>query len=108
MPMTIAPNRIDARRCHMRFRALLFVLLPGLTLPVAVSTTASATTRTPCPLIEEASIPYIVDPVDLQTYYSDLWRPDDGGLNHPGIVVIHGGGFTAGDRSGVTSGAQTP
>ena len=50
---------------------------------------------------------YTTDPVDLTTYYRDIWRPDDGGANHPGIVVMHGGGFVTGTRTRVTDEAQT-
>jgi dienelactone hydrolase len=66
---------------------------------------APASASPGCALSEQANIPYTTNPGDGVTYYGDLWRPDDG-LNHPGIVAIHGGAFVGGYRSGMDDEVQ--
>src|SRR5205823_12153290 len=91
----------------MRLRTSILAVITALALPLPIAGTASATTRTSCPLVEQSDVAYTTDPVDHHLYYGDVWRPDDGGQNHPGVVVMHGGGFTSGSRGQMTDEAQT-
>src|SRR5438067_2990016 len=89
----------------LRVSNVVLCALVGLSASLLPSPAMAKTTT--CALVEEPNVAYTVDPVDLTTYYGDIWRPDDGGANHPGIVTIHGGHFIQGSRTKLTGDAQT-